>query len=82
MTFKEAIKQLKTLAGNKYRAIYYEATFGADDTLLDVQCAVYVDSSHRTSGHTWEEALTNMKYELGLKKRNLSEAPLSDKQRK
>ena len=72
MTFKIAKEKLAVIAGNKYFSIGYDYT-RLSSSAEEVTCRVYVDGYHWYNGSTWEEALTILRIEMGIKPETIDE---------
>jgi len=79
MTFQEALKELREIAGKKYHALTYELSEHFDGE-LEVECEVYIDGHKFFKGKTWRAALDKAREELELlNKVDLTEAPKGEK---
>ena len=68
MKFEEALAELKRVAGVRYCMIEYSLTFprtkGDEESKPNVKCWVYVDRDNSGTGHTWAEALAQLRGRL------------------
>lgn len=61
MTFKQAKKALKAIAGDKYHSVKFELTEYANKLGFKAQCTLYVDGlGTHFEGATWEEAFEKL----------------------
>ena len=59
MTFKQAKRKLKKIAGGQYHCVRYEITEYEDGQLVQ-ECAVYIAGSEFKTAPTWEEAFMKL----------------------
>jgi len=66
MTFLEAKTALKELAKGEYHSISYEISEYSSGG-LEIKCTMYVHGyRHTTDCKTWEDALFNMRQQMGI----------------
>jgi len=71
MTFKQAVKKLKSVAGDQYRSLQYEKTYCRGGTEI-TYCTIYLSSTEAIyRGNTWDEAF--MAVDKGLHPENYVE---------
>ena len=78
MSFKQAKKKLKKIAGIKYHSIGYELTISNYKPFEEARCTLYIDGFDHNSGNTWEEAFKKLKLEMNPKPKeapNMKQAP-------
>jgi hypothetical protein len=61
MTFKQAKKQLKKIAGNEFHALSFELTEYGSGAGFKSECSVYINGMSHFRGETWEEAFMKLK---------------------
>ena len=81
MTFQEALKELREIAGKKYHALMYDLSEHFDGE-QEVECQIYIEGHSFFVAPTWRQALDKARVKLGVdekKKPDLTEAPDFDK---